>query len=306
MRNKLKSVMDFSPAYIPAEKELFQDPESGLPEIHKVQGSQTKDKATSYMRENAMRSPTILDKLDTAFGAAQISESVGEDLLAEMIRVTSSPDRFDSPTDFARYLTEGILLNVNRLISRAINIPQGEYIVYSITPNKAMLVPTTDVSVQETDFSSMPRAFEVHTGQLLGCWNKAERILAERAAPIPPSQGGGESNLKRKAKREKIQDVSKGEYGNMKYARDPNFRSEREAHDLSLDDIVQRLGGTVDKSTVSRWGAAGGTPSSRVPSGENMIKLAELGIDPETFTGKVGKGTSSGNPTKGGGQVSGG
>ena len=220
---------------------------------------------------------------------------------AEVARMTQE--------EFAEYLTESILFNVNKLISRAINIPQGEYMVYSIGPEKAMLVPTSELSVQETDFASLPRMFEIHTGQLLGCWDRAERLLSERAASPgfdPGRSAQSKKNLERRGKRRKIQDVTRGSYGNMKYPRDTDFRSEREAHDLSLDDIVQRLGGTVDKSTVSRWGAAGGTPSSRMPSGENIIKLDKIGIDPDTFADKVGRRSTSGAPTKGGGQVSGG
>jgi len=170
-----------------------------------------------------------------------------------------------------------------------------------------MLIPTANLSVQETDFTTTPKMFEIHTNRLLGCWDRAERLLYERTARPPQfdqeqrQDGQDEKNLEKKRKRRKIQDVGRGDYGNMKYPRDTNFRSEREAHDLSLDDIVARLGGDVDKSTVSRWGAAGGTPSSRMPSGKHIIQLAKLGIDPETFSNKVGKVASSGTPTKGGG-----
>jgi hypothetical protein len=171
-----------------------------------------------------------------------------------------------------------------------------------------MLVPTAELSVQETDFTTATNAFEVHTNHLLGCWDKAEKLLYEEQPPqFDPSKARkGKKNLEKRGKRRKIQDVTKGSYGNMKYERDPDFRSEREAHNLSLDDIVARLGGDIDKSTVSRWGAAGGTPSSRMPSGENIIKLSKIGIDPDTFSDKVGKKAASGVPTKGGGQVSGG
>lgn len=312
MRNKLPSVTDYVPPYETPEKDPFRDPELGLPEIHKVQGSQEKDKATSYMRENAMQSLGLTDKIDMALGAFDYGSATGDEVhcaLTEMMRVAASDTRFNSPEEFADYLTEGILLNVNRLISRAINIPQGEYMVYSIGPKKAMLIPTTELSVQETDFTSSPRVFEIHTGHLLGCWDKAERLLAERAPPpqfAPERAQRTGRNLERRGKRRKIQDVTKGSYGNMKYPRDADFRSEREAHDLSLDDIVSRLGGDVDKSTVSRWGAQGGTPSSRMPSGEHMIKLDKIGIDPNTFADKIGKKGASGVPTKGGGQVSGG
>ena len=314
--------MDYTPSYKTVEKDPLRDPEMGLPEIHKVQGSQAKDKATSYMKENTMRSLDLTDKINMALGAFDFGSAAEEEVsasLTEMMRVATSDTRFDSPEEFAEYLTEGILFNVNRLISRAISIPQGEYMVYSISPEKAMLVPTANLSVQETDFTTTPQKFEIHTNRLLSCWNKAERLLRERAVPPQFDQQQGQQgqqarqqgqqgakNLERKGKRRKIQDVSKGSYGNMKYPRDTDFRSEREAHDLSLDDIVSRLGGGVDKSTVSRWGAQGGTPSSRMPSGEHMVQLAKLGIDPDTFSDKIGKKSSGGAPTKGGGQVSGG
>ena len=319
MRNKLPSTTEYQPLYNVPEEDPFRDQELGLPEIHKVQGSQAKDKSTSYMREETMQSLGITDKIDLALGAFDIgSAAYGEvaTSLSEMIRVASSSTRFDSPEEFREYLTEGILLNVNRLISRAISVPQGEYMVFSISPEKAMLIPTTEMSMQETDFTTAPGGFEIHTNSLLGCWDKAEKLLAERA--VPPqfkSQTNpqddqqddqqdnqqSERNLERKGKRRNIQDVDKGTFGNMKYPRDADFRSEREAHSYSLDDIVDRLGGSVNKSTVSRWGAKGGTPSSRMPSGENIIKLAQMGIDPETFTDKVDKGASSGTPSKGGG-----
>lgn len=54
MRHKLPSVVDYTPSYEAPEKDPFRDQELGLPEIHKVQGSQSKNKATSYMRENTI------------------------------------------------------------------------------------------------------------------------------------------------------------------------------------------------------------------------------------------------------------
>ena len=306
MRNKLQSVTDYQPQFEVPEEDLLKDQESGLPEIHKVNGAQTKNKSTSYMRENTMQSLHITDKIDLAMGAFNFGHNAGEEVnsaLSEMMRVATSSIRFDSPKEFKEYLTEGVLFNVTRMVSRAINIPQGEYFVYSISPKKAMLIPTTEMSVQETDFNGPPRGYEIHTSHLLGCWDRAEKLLHERSEQ--PRQFKSEKNLKKQEKRKRIQDVSKDMHGNMKYPRDKDFRSEREAHDLSLDDIVSRLGDTVDKSTVSRWGAEGGTPSSRMPSGENMIKLSQMGIDPDTFTKKVGRGSSTGTPTKGGGQVSG-
>jgi hypothetical protein len=176
-------------------------------------------------------------------------------------------------------------------MSISIGVPRGEYVV-DMDDDTASLI------------SLNGKQHKISTESLLDCWNKAEAPIMEREYSGEEGHGSDPmKDIRQKGRKRRIQDTNLGSYGNMKYERDKDFTAQREALNLSLDDIVSQLGGEVDKSTVSRWGAAGGTPSSRMPSGENMIKLSQMGIDPDTFSDKVGVATSSGAPERDGGQI---
>jgi ribosome-binding protein aMBF1 (putative translation factor) len=238
-----------------------------MPTIHSVQkvSSLPKTKVSGYMREEKpMASSVIGRKLDKAMSG--LVQSTPHDdthaVLEDLLHVASSNGRFDSREQFAKFLSEGILLNINRLISTSIGVPQGEYVIYKITPEKAMLVPVEQITVQET-FSGKPETYEIHTQSLLGCWNKVERVLAEagedtafRGSNPGPQMSGGEKERIQRSK--------------SKYPRRTEVKSALEKHGNSQEDVADSLG--VHPSTVSRW-TADDEKGGRVPNLADAIGL---------------------------------
>ena len=205
----------------------------------------------------------------------------------EMMRVATSPQRFDNQDQFSNYLTEGVVLNVTRLVSQSIGIPQGEYVLYSVTPEKAMLVSTEEVTVQETDFSKSPKSFEVYTDKLLGCWNKIEGTITEAdgANPKAPPRRYGHKEIEQKAQ--------------SKYKNVPEVVSALERAGKTQEEVADEIG--VHPSTVSRYKHATSKKGGRVPSLGAALKLADAtGGNIEAMFGNIEPPTRR-RPTSGSG-----
>lgn len=233
-----------------------------------------------------MLSTTLEKKLNRALEPFTTNAKFNDDntqlALEEMMRITSSPRRFDDKGQFSRYLAEGVVLNINRLVSQGIGIPQGEYVLYSITNEKAMLVPTSAVTVQETDFSNTPKSFEVHTSKLLGCWNKIEGTITEDDAP-PRRYGHKE-----------IEQTSKSKYKSI-----PEVVSALERAGKTQEEVADEVG--VHPSTISRYKHATNKKGGRVPSLGAALKLADAtGSNIEAMFGNVEAPTKR-RPTSGSG-----
>lgn len=302
-RMKLDDVLSYEPHYEPAE-ESGKDPEPGLPSIHTVHANNSprlgnKDKVSSYMREGtAMLSQSLDSKLTNALQSNFVDAAVTDDIssaLTEMVQRASSTTRFDTPDQFKQFLTEGVLLNVNKMASQSIGVPQGEYVVYQVKGGKTMLIPTADVTVQETDFAEPPRAYEVHTKDLLGCWDKTERTLYEAEENGRPPEGTpgepGEPEDQQQAP-----DVGHGvkhkkQLGAQNRVHPTNTKVHQaiQKSGKSLKDIADECGIAV--STASRYGTkdfTGEEPGGRRPSIDKAIEFANaIGLDVEAAFGDL-------------------
>jgi hypothetical protein len=248
-KRKSKKEIPWEPEYHAANRDLsdmINANEPGLPGIHSVKKTSTLPKELSWghMREDkSMLSSTLDKKLNKALrpllSSVKFDDGSTRMALEEMIRITTSSRRFDDREQFSRYLTEGVLLNISRLVSQSIGIPQGEYVLYNITGEKAMLVPTAAVSVQETDFSKSPKSFEIHTNRLLGCWNKIEGTITEDETADqvgkPPRRYG----------HKEIEQTSKSKYKSV-----PEVVSALERAGKTQEQVADEIG--VHPSTVSR------------------------------------------------------
>jgi len=292
-KRKSKKATPWEPEYHAPQKDptgLGDVNEPGLPGIHSVKKTSTLPKELSWghMREDkAMLSTTLEKKLNRALGPIISNTKFNDDntqlALEEMMRITSSPCRFDDKAQFSQYLTEGVVLNVNRLVSQGIGIPQGEYVLYSITNEKAMLVPTSDITVQETDFSKVPKAFEIHTSKLLGCWNKIEGTITEDDSTPPRRYGHKE-----------IEQKAKSKYKNV-----PEVVSALERAGKTQEEVADEVG--VHPSTISRYKHATNKKGGRVPSLSAALKLADAtGSNIEAMFGNVEPPTKR-RPTSGSG-----
>ena len=272
-KRKSKRETSWEPEYRTPERdpsELIDANEPGLPGIHSVKKTSTLPKELSWghMREDKMMLSASLDKklnqaLEPLLAHAKFEDGSTRLALEEMIRITTSPRRFDNKNQFAQYLTEGVVLNINRLVSQGLGIPQGEYVLYNITTEKAMLVPTTEVTVQETDFTKSPKTFEVYTNRLLGCWNKIEGTITE-------AEGDADETGKppRRYGRKEIEQKSKSKYKNV-----PEVVSALERAGKTQEEVADEIG--VHPSTVSRYKHATSRKGGRVPSLGAALKLAD-------------------------------
>jgi DNA-binding XRE family transcriptional regulator len=282
---KSKKETTWEPEYRTPERDLdklIDVNEPGLPAIHSVNKTSTLPKELSWghMREGkTMLSSTLDKKLNKALEPLISNTKFDDDntqlALEEMMRITTSPRRFDNQIQFSQYLTEGIILNVNRLVSQSIGIPQGEYVLYNITPEKAMLVPTDEITVQETDFSKLPKTFEIHTSKLLGCWNKIEGTITEadtaNVSGRPPRRFG----------HKEIEQTSQSKYKNV-----PEVVSALERAGKTQEEVADEIG--VHPSTVSRYKHATSKKGGRVPSLGAALKLADAtGGNIEAMFGNV-------------------
>lgn len=96
-----------------------------------------------------------------------------------MLRISMSDRRFDSQAQLSQHLSEGSLLNVNVIGSKALSIPQGEYMVWATDAGHTMLVPIENTQPRREVFEANNEMYEIFTRDLLNNWSKVERVLAE-------------------------------------------------------------------------------------------------------------------------------
>lgn len=191
------------------------------------------------------RSLSLADKLNARFTPDQdVMEAT--DLLFK----AKSPLSFGSRQELAANLVEGSLLNVSVIASRALSVPQGEYMVWMTDAGHTMLVPTSEKKNDGGVYEHSTDAYEVQTRDLLANWNRLERVIAENANL---QQGGNQQNLQE----------PEGEPGDEEEGKAGEFRS------------------TIDASTVDR------TPIMRAMQdrGFTVTSLAnEVGVDPPAIS----------------------
>lgn len=147
-------------------------------------------------------------KLSHAIGLAVCEESL--DLLG-MMRLAGSPNSFSSQGQFRNNLTEGLILNITSLASNALAIPSGQYLVWATDAHSTMLVPTSETKGDGRDLlAGRPQQIDVLTTELLGCWNKVERVIGE-ASGYDTGRGnyenpaGGNERIGRPALKRKVE-----------------------------------------------------------------------------------------------------
>lgn len=184
--------------------------------------------------ESVERSVQVLSK---RLGLS-ISESSASIELLDMMNRAVSPAAFSSQRHFKKNLTEGLLLNVSVMASQNLLIPPGQYVVTATTPNHTMLIPTSEIRVEDAGvMDGDDGQFEILTADLVGCWNKLERVIGE--------DKGGESDT--------------GDYNN------PASGSERIGRP-ALKKKVQAAGGV--RSAASKTGLSPGDVSKHVNNKE--------------------------------------
>jgi hypothetical protein len=129
------------------------------------------------------KSPSLQEKLDRLF---QEDVCLGE--FDSLLQHSISPGSFNTQNELQHHLSEGALLNVSLIGSRALSIPSGEYMVWATDAGHTMLVPVDQNTNKEEVFEAAKDTYEVLTPNLLNHWNKVERVLAEEEIPGEPGE----------------------------------------------------------------------------------------------------------------------
>jgi hypothetical protein len=133
------------------------------------------------------KSLSLQAKLDRLF--REDSQVVEFDSL---LQNSLSPGRFDNPAELSHHLSEGALLNVSIIGSRALSIPSGEYMVWATDAGHTMLVPIEGRQPNKEVFEAAHSNYEITTPDLLRHWNKVERVLAEAEDDQSQSEEDGQ------------------------------------------------------------------------------------------------------------------
>lgn len=172
---------------------------------------------------------------------------------------------FDNVSEFRNYLSEGALLNINVLASKALSIPSGEYVVWATDAGTTLLLPSKATSKEVFENHKME---QIHTSKLMQNWNRINKVLAESADDDDEENEGVPQRI----------DMTTVD-------RDPLARAmERQRHtESSLADAVG-----VNVSMISRMlrkpKSGHGDPGGRNPSINLAAKIAqELKSDVESL-----------------------
>jgi len=122
------------------------------------------------------------DKLNNRFAPSPIMADF--DLL---LNTAQDKNNFQSRDDLENYLSEGAMLQINKLGAHALSIPNGEYIVWTTDAGNTMLVPTASQRPAQEVFEASTEQYELFTKDLLDNYNSCGKAILEY------SEGGMDS-----------------------------------------------------------------------------------------------------------------
>lgn len=157
--------------------------------------------------------PAILESIDGPI--RKLSEALGvssggEDDIVGLLRLATSQGSFKSQRDFKDNLMEGLLLNVTAIASKFLSIPSGEYVVMVTDPKQTMLIPASESHAPDDVITdSKNDHYDIHTKDLVNCWNKLERVIGEaspdRGVPDYDKPLRGTDRIGRPALKKKVE-----------------------------------------------------------------------------------------------------
>lgn len=164
--------------------------------------------------------------------------------------LNSSLNGFKSQTHLKHYLSEGAMLNVGVLASKALSVPCGEYMVWMTDAGHTMLVPSTEGKSQREVYESSAQQYDIFTNTLLQNWNKLSKTLSEDKMP----EQFKEQNKKNQEQNESSSDSDDDEGISMKIDastvdRKPILRA-MEDRGFTVTSLANAVG--VDPPAISR------------------------------------------------------
>jgi len=243
------------------------------------------------------KSLSLQQKLDRLFQEnAQVVE------FDNLLQTSMSPGRFDSPKELSHHLSEGALLNISVIGSKALSIPCGEYMVWATDAGHTMLVPVAGQKPNGEVFEAAQDSYEITTPDLLRHWNKVERVLAE-ADENPfaeKSESDNEDEGESDDTGEDTSEPAEHEPADPKSTASPEFKSRVDPADIDRNPMLRAMeqqGHTVtslahavgvDPPAISRLLRTPkdrqGDPGGRNPSIGTASRIAnELRMDVEAL-----------------------
>lgn len=135
------------------------------------------------------KSLSLREKLDARLCNEEVVQEVGE-----LFARATSPTRFNSVGDLRDHLSEGALLNVGRLASKALSVPCGDYMVWMTDAGHTMLVPVGSNGANGDIYEHSSDTYDIFTKTLLQNWSKLERTLVEDENPKATDDGEDEED----------------------------------------------------------------------------------------------------------------
>lgn len=137
---------------------------------------------------------SLSEKID----ARLCNESIVKEV-DELFQRATSPTRFKSVDDLHQHLSEGALLNVGKIASKALSVPCGDYMVWMTDAGHTMLVPVGSHSTPNDIYEHSTDTYDIFTRTLLQNWSKLERTLAEdessKSAPDDEDEDAAEDEI---------------------------------------------------------------------------------------------------------------
>lgn len=203
-------------------------------------------------------SKRLIQRIDERLPTILNNQLVEE--LNQRLHIAHSLDRFDSRREFQGYLSEGILLNVNKLSADSLAIPAGQYMVLVAGDKNSVLVPLAET---HEVLENLRDQYEVTTSSLLNSWDTVTKVLLERMTQPMPQQAPPQNNQKPTGKfptPEKLDDST-----DLSELFDQIPRSNA--------DIAKDIG--VATPSVGRWTAPKGSGSQRTPTVDHILKISD-------------------------------
>lgn len=218
-----------------------------------------------------MLKETLETKINRIYQTIEIFDNIPNNL-HDRIHIAESNSRFDSKNECKQYVSEGTILNINKIVSGAIGIPSGSYVVYETNPRTTMLVPTESITANAEIFEKV-KQYEIYTDRLLNQWNKLERSIAEAKDEEDEEETAADEDKPDPTDSPN----TRKQQSKSKYPRRSEVRSAVIDMPGTQAEIAAELG--VDPSTVSRWTikhTSGAEPGGRTPTLRHAVKLAKL------------------------------
>lgn len=215
----------------------------------------------------------------------KLDNSILEDLNI-LMDLAGSLDSFQSQTEMEKYLSEGSLLNISQISSRALSLPQGEYMVWAIDPKSTMLVPTGNKSRDIDVFENKPT--KISTSRLMENWRLIQKAILEDEETSYDSDEEDNGNEEDNGENENNEFQSKIDMSTVD--RTPIARAMHQ-HGYTVTSLANAV--DVDPPTISRImrvpKKTQGDPGGRNPSIglaasiANVLKLDAEALFPDIF-----------------------